>query len=384
MDGKRKIMIVAGEASGDMHGARLVKEMQRLNPRLEFFGIGGSALRQAGVRIRVDNAQMAVVGVSEALLKLRVLLSALRIAKEDLKGIRPDLLIVIDFPDFNLRVATMARKMGVPVLYYISPQIWAWRTGRVKKIKKVVDHMVVIFPFEVDFYKRWHVPVTFVGHPLLDSMSSRMAGEKKQNLGGSGRLIGLLPGSRNEEVMRLLPTMVQVADVVSEQIPDIQFAIPVASSVDRSLVETIARNGAARILVLSDRLRDVLEEATLLITASGTVTLEAAIAGTPMIIVYKVSGLSYWLGKCLIHVKHIGLANLVAGKSIVPELIQHQVSVEKIARKALNLLSDDSALAEMRRELGCVTQLLGAPGASKRAAKVAMSLLSSPKLLPYD
>lgn len=377
-------MIVAGEASGDMHGARLVKEMQRLNPRLEFFGIGGSALRQAGVRIRVDNAQMAVVGVSEALLKLRVLLSALRIAKEDLKGIRPDLLIVIDFPDFNLRVATMARKMGVPVLYYISPQIWAWRTGRVKKIKKVVDHMVVIFPFEVDFYKRWHVPVTFVGHPLLDSMSSRMAGEKKQNLGGSGRLIGLLPGSRNEEVMRLLPTMVQVADVVSEQIPDIQFAIPVASSVDRSLVETIARNGAARILVLSDRLRDVLEEATLLITASGTVTLEAAIAGTPMIIVYKVSGLSYWLGKCLIHVKHIGLANLVAGKSIVPELIQHQVSVEKIARKALNLLSDDSALAEMRRELGCVTQLLGAPGASKRAAKVAMSLLSSPKLLPYD
>ncbi len=377
-------MIVAGEASGDMHGACLVKEMQRLNPRLEFFGIGGSALRQAGVRIRVDNAQMAVVGISEALLKLRVLLNALGVAKKDLRGMHPDLLIVIDFPDFNLRVATMARKMGVPVLYYISPQIWAWRTGRVKKIKKVVDHMVVIFPFEVDFYKRWHVPVTFVGHPLLDSMSSRMAGEKKQNLGGNGRLIGLLPGSRNEEVMRLLPTMVQVADVVSEQIPDIQFAIPVASSVDRSLVETIAKNGAARILVLSDRLRDVLEEATLLITASGTVTLEAAIAGTPMIIVYKVSGLSYWLGKCLIHVKHIGLANLVAGKSIVPELIQHQVSAEKIARKALNLLSDDSALAEMRRELGCVTQLLGAAGASKRAAEVAMSLLSSPKLLPHD
>jgi lipid-A-disaccharide synthase len=377
MDGKRKIMIVAGEASGDMHGAGLVKEMQRLNPKLEFFGIGGSALRQAGVRIRVDNAQMAVVGISEALLKLRMLLNALGVAKKDLRGMHPDLLIVIDFPDFNLHVATMARKMGVPVLYYISPQIWAWRTGRVKKIKKVVDHMVVIFPFEVDFYKRWHVPVTFVGHPLLDSMSSRMAGEKKQNLGGSGRLIGLLPGSRNEEVMRLLPTMVQVADVVSEHIPDIRFAIPVASSVDRSLVESITRNGAARILVLSDRLRDVLEEATLLITASGTVTLEAAIAGTPMIIVYKVSGLSYWLGKCLIHVKHIGLANLVAGKSIVPELIQHQVSAEKIARKALNLLSDDSALAEMRRELGCVTQLLGVPGASKRAAEVAMSLLSS-------
>lgn len=376
MDGTRKVMIIAGEASGDIHGARLVKAMQALSPGLEFFGIGGSVLRQAGVRISVDNSQIAVVGISEALSKLRILLRALKIAKEDLKRIRPDLLIVIDFPDFNLRVATVARKLGIPVMYYIGPQIWAWRTGRVKKIKKVVDHMVVIFPFEAAFYRTNHVPVTFAGHPLLDGMVPIRSGQTKENLTANGFLIGLLPGSRNEEIRRLLPTMVQVADILSEHMPGIRFAIPVASSVDRALVETIAEGGATRFLILSDRLRNILDEATLLITASGTVTLEAAIAGTPMIIVYKVSHLSYWLAKRLVRVKHIGLANLVAGKTVVPELIQREASAEKIAGQALQLLRDENRLAEMRHQLNRVAQSLGPPGASKRAAQVAMNLLS--------
>lgn len=373
----RKIMIIAGEASGDMHGAHLVKAIRDLNRELEFFGIGGNALRQAGVRVRVDNSQMAVVGISEALLKLKILLSALRVAKEDLRRIRPALLIVIDFPDFNLRVATAAKKLGIPVMYYISPQVWAWRTGRVKKIKKVVDHMVVIFPFEVAFYKKWHVPVTFVGHPLVDSMTPRRSREKKENLKGDSLLIGLLPGSRNEEIKRLLPTMVQVADILSEQLPGIRFAIPVASSVDRTLIETIVEGGASRLLIQSDRLRDVLDEATLVIAASGTVTLEATIAGTPMIIVYKLSPLSYWLGERLVRVNHIGLANLVAGRSIVPELIQHQASAENIAHQALQMLRDEKGLAEIRHQLRQVAQSLGVPGASKRAAEVAMSLLSA-------
>jgi lipid-A-disaccharide synthase len=376
MDGTRKVMIIAGEASGDIHGARLVKAMQALSPGIEFFGIGGSVLRQAGVRISVDNSQIAVVGISEALSKLRILLRALKIAKEDLKRIRPDLLVVIDFPDFNLRVATVARKLGIPVMYYIGPQIWAWRTGRVKKIKKVVDHMVVIFPFEAAFYRTNHVPVTFVGHPLLDGMIPIRSGQTKENLTANGPLIGLLPGSRNEEIRRLLPTMVQVADILSEHMPGIRFAIPVASSVDRALVETIAEGGATRFLILSDRLRNILDEATLLITASGTVTLEAAIAGTPMIIVYKVSHLSYWLAKRLVRVKHIGLANLVAGKTVVPELIQREASAEKIAGQALQLLRDENRLAETRHQLNRVAQSLGPPGASKRAAQVAMNLLS--------
>lgn len=370
-------MIIAGEASGDIHGARLVNAMRALSPGLEFFGVGGNALRQAGVDVKVDNSQIAVVGISEAILKLKVILRALRIAKESLRRIRPALLIVIDFPDFNLMVASAARKLDIPVMYYISPQIWAWRTGRIKKIKKVIDHMVVIFPFEKEFYEKWQVPVTFVGHPLLDGMASETRkGKKEKGFGGKGVLIGLLPGSRNEEVTRLLPIMMQVAEIISERIPGVRFAIPVASSVDRALVEPMAEGRPERFLVSSDRLQDVFNEAALVISASGTVTLEAAMAGTPMIIVYKVSPFSHWLGKRLIRVKHIGLANLVAGRSIVPELIQDEASTENIAEMALQMLRDDNGLVRMRQELRGVAQSLGGPGASKRAAEVAISLLS--------
>jgi len=371
----QKIMIVAGEASGDLHGAHLVRAMKALNPNLEFFGIGGSALRQAGVKIRVDNSQMAVVGISEAFSKINLLIRALRLARQDLKKSRPALLILIDFPDFNLRVAATAKKLGIPVMYYISPQIWAWRIGRIKKIKRLVDHMVVVFLFEVDFYKKWNVPVTFVGHPLLDDTRTKATEGKAEDLQGSGLLVGLLPGSRNEEVTRLLPTMVKVAEILSERIDGVRFAIPVAHSVNRAVVEAIVQGGKARFLILSNRLRDVLDGASLVITASGTVTLEAAIAGTPMIIVYKVSLFSYWLGRCLIRVKHIGLANLVARRPIVPELIQHDVSAEKIADLALKMLRDEERLARMRHELLLVRESLGVPGASKRAAEVALGML---------
>ncbi len=373
----KKIMIIAGEASGDIHGAHLVRAMRALDPHLDFFGVGGNALRQAGVHLMVDNSQIAVVGISEALLKFKIILSALRIVKKGLNRLRPALLILIDFPDFNLHVATVAKKLGIPVMYYISPQVWAWRTGRVKKIKNVVDHMVVIFPFEVDFYKKSNVPVTFVGHPLLDSVTSETSRGKKKNLKGDSLLIGLLPGSRNGEITRHLPTMVQAADILSEQLPGIRFAIPVASTVDTTLVEAIVEGGtSSRPLILRDGLRDVLDEAALVITASGTVTLEAAIAGTPMIIVYKVSPLSYWLGKRLIRVKHIGMANLVAERPIVPELIQHEASAENIASRALLMLRDEKGLAEIRCQLRRVGQSLGAPGASKRTAEVAIGLLA--------
>ena len=371
-------MIIAGEASGDLHGAHLVRAMRALDPHLDFFGIGGNALRQAGVHLMVDNSQIAVVGISEALLKFKIILSALRIVKKGLNRLRPALLILIDFPDFNLHVATVAKKLGIPVLYYISPQVWAWRTGRVKKIKNVVDHMVVIFPFEVDFYKKTNVPVTFVGHPLLDSIKYGTSGEKKKNFKTDSLTIGLLPGSRNGEVARLLPTMVQAADILSEQLPGIRFAIPVASTVDATLVEAIVEVGTVRPLILRDGLRDVLDEAALVITASGTVTLEAAIAGTPMIIVYKISPISYWLGKRLIRVKHIGMANLVAERPIVPELIQHEASAENIANRALQMLRDKKGLAEIRCQLRRVAQSLGTSGASERAAEVAIRLLAGP------
>lgn len=369
-------MIIAGEASGDLHGAQLVRAMRALHPQLDFFGIGGKALRQAGVDIRVDNSELAVVGISEVIPKINLFLKALRLAKQDLKQSYPALLILIDFPDFNLRVAPTAKKLGIPVMYYISPQVWAWRSGRVKKIRKVVDHMVVIFPFEVDFYEKYNVPVTFVGHPLLDTVRAEKTEDKIVNLKESELLVGLLPGSRNGEVTRLLPTMLKVAEILSERIRGIRFAIPVASTVNMAIVESMVQGGKRNILILSDGLGDILDQATLVITASGTVTLEAAIAGTPMIVVYKVSRPSYWLGKRMIRVKHVSLANLVAETPIVPELIQQEASAEKIADEAMRMITDENRLAWMRRELLRAGENLGAPGASKRTAKVALSLLS--------
>jgi lipid-A-disaccharide synthase len=367
-------MIIAGEASGDLHGAHLVDAMRRLDPDLDFFGIGGDALRRAGVEVRIDNSDIAVVGGAEVFSKIRPILRALKLAKRDLKEVRPSLLILIDFPDFNLRVAAAAKKLGIPVMYYISPQIWAWRAGRVKKIKKLVDHMVVIFPFEVDFYKKWDVPVTFVGHPLLDSTPPARTGEVSEDLRGDGILVGLLAGSRTQEVTRMLPTMVKVGESLSQRLPGIRFAVPVASSVRRDIVEGIVEGSKAEISVLSNRLRDVLDQATLVIIASGTVTLEAALAGTPMIIVYRLSPLSYWIAKRLIHVTHIGLVNLVGEKSIVPELIQHEASAENISDLALAMIQDEQGLAQMRAELHRVAEKLGLPGASKRAAEVAVGM----------
>lgn len=372
----RRVMIVAGEASGDLHGAHLVDAMRRLDPDLDFLGIGGEALRRAGVEVRVDNSDIAVVGIAEVFSKIRPLLRALRLAKKDLQEVRPSLLILIDFPDFNLRIAATAKKLGIPVMYYISPQIWAWRAGRVKKIKKLVDQMVVIFPFEVDFYKKWDVPVTFVGHPLLDSTPSAGTGEIANDLRGDGVLVGLLAGSRTQEVARMLPTMVKVAESLSQRIEGVRFAIPVASSVGKDVVEGIVDGAKAEISILSNRLRDVLDQATLVITASGTVTLEAAIAGTPMIIVYRLSPLSYWIGKRLIQVTHIGLVNLVGEKSIVPELVQHDASAERISAQALAMIQDEHGLARMRVELHRVAEKLGLPGASRRAAEVAITMLS--------
>jgi lipid-A-disaccharide synthase len=368
-------MIIAGEASGDLHGAKLVKTMVALEPDLEFFGIGGKALREAGVDVHVDNSEIAVVGFSELFPKINVLLNALRQAKRDLKTIRPSLLILIDFPEFNLHMATVAKKLGIPVLYYISPQIWAWRTYRVRKIKRVVDHMVVIFPFEVDFYKRRNVPVTFVGHPLLDHMQPGEVGGKGKDVREDGILVGLLPGSRNQEIARHLPVMVKVAEILSEQIHPVRFAIPVASSVRKEDVEALAGRGKVRISVLADGLQQVLEEATLIITASGTVTLEAAIAATPMIIVYKMAPLSYWLARLLVRVPHIGLANLVAGRPIVPELVQQAASAEEIASRALTMIEDPEGLEKMRFELRRVAKKLGKPGASRRVADIALGLI---------
>ncbi len=369
------VMIIAGEASGDIHGSNLVRAMHEKNEALFFCGIGGQALKHAGVRVLVDAEELAVVGISEVFLKLPAIFRGLAAAKQILKGLRPDLLILIDYPDFNFRVAAIAKKLGIPVLYYISPQVWAWRLRRVNKIKKLINRMAVILPFEEEFYRKHNVPVTFVGHPLLDHNSAAHIIGNRKNV--ESHVLGLLPGSRDGEVSRHLPVMLDAASIITERIKKIKFIISVAPSVKRKQVEEIIKkhNGTADFELVVESVAEVCSQCSFVIAASGTVTLEVAITGTPMIIIYKVSPLSYRLGKIMISVKNIGLVNLIAGREIVPELLQNKASPENVADTAVAMLNDPPGLERMSNKLYGIKDLLGGPGASERVADIALSML---------
>jgi len=369
-------MIIAGEASGDLHGSRLVTAMHQRNKALFFCGIGGQALKASGVEVFVDASELSVVGITEAFSKLPNLLKGMAVAKKTLKRLFPDLLILIDFPDFNLNVAACAKKLGIPVLYYISPQIWAWRPGRVKKIGKLVDHVAVILPFEEDFYKKHQIPVTFVGHPLLDTnfdYGTKVFQQPENDIS----VISLFPGSRDREITRHLPVMLGAAQILLKRMKNVKFMVSLAPDVKRKTVEEIVNkhNWTADFEIVSGHVRKIFERSNVAITASGTVTLEAAISGTPMVIIYKVSPISYWLGRALIQVKAIGLVNLITGKKIVPELLQDQASPLRIADTVFNMLSDASGLEKIRLELLQVKDKLGEPGASKRVADIAIGML---------
>lgn len=371
---KKCVMIIAGEASGDHHGARLVRSMRQKDRNLFFYGIGGKALADEGVRILVNAVDLSVVGLTEIIPKMGNILRGLKIAKGLLKNLRPDLLILIDFPGFNLHIATTAKRWGIPVLYYISPQIWAWRSGRVKKIKKRVDHVAVILPFETDFYEKHDVPVTFVGHPLLDKPYDFAKGKKE-----IGRFaIGLMPGSRDGEVIRHLPTMLEAADILKNKHSNAKFYISQAPTVEKMLIEDIVRKHGkhSAFHIMRGDIDKFFRKCRFVIAVSGTVTLEAAIAGVPMVIIYKMSPLSYRMARLLIRgVKYVGLVNLVAGKNLVPELLQGQASPEKIAETVSEMLNNDKRIVRLRDEFIHVRKILGETGASKRAADIALNMM---------
>ena len=370
------VMIIAGEASGDLHGSKLVMAMRKSNDSLFFCGIGGHALKNAGVRILVDASELAVVGITEAFPKIISLVKGMTIAKRLLKTLNPDLLILIDFPDFNLHIAASAKKLGIPILYYISPQVWAWRSGRIKKIGNLVDHVAVILPFEEDLYLDHKIPVTFVGHPLLD-IDHPPADEILKGSAENRSVIGLLPGSRDREIARHLSVMLDAAKELVKRNNDLKFIISIASSVKRKYVESIAEGyrDTVNFALLSDSVNKVLEKCGFVIAASGTVTLEAAIYGVPMVIIYKMSPISYWLGKAMAKVKNIGLVNLIEGKEIVPELLQGKASPENIANTVSEMLNDSSGLTRLKKDLLDIRGLLGGQGASERVARIAMDMI---------
>jgi lipid-A-disaccharide synthase len=375
---KKCVMIIAGEASGDLHGAKLVQGMLDRDPSIFFVGIGGRELRAAGVRILVDAAELAVVGISEVLSKGLSLVKGMSKATKLLKTLKPDLLILIDFPDFNLHMAAKAKPMGIPVLYYISPQLWAWRRGRINKIKTRVDHMAVILPFEEAFYRKHNVPVTFVGHPLLDERKL-LENKKPPDRDIEKRVIGILPGSRDKEVLRHLPVMLSSAALLAQHIKDVRFMVSLAPTVNGALFDRIigAYPALDGLTVTSEHVSEIFRQSRLVIAVSGTVTLEAAISGTPTVIIYKVSPFSYWIGRALVHVDHIGLVNLIGQKRIVPELVQNEVTPENIAAHVLNILNDPGVLNQTISELAEAGRRLGTAGASKRTAEIALELMNS-------
>jgi lipid-A-disaccharide synthase len=373
---KKKILLVAGEVSGDLHGSHLVEAIQCIEPEVQFFGVGGEGLERRGMKLLYRSHTLSVVGITEVFVKLRTILKALRGLKESLEREKPDLVILIDFPDFNLRLAKIAHRRGIPILYYISPQVWAWRPNRIKSIARLVKKMIVLFPFEVSLYESAGVDVEWVGHPLLDIVKPILSKEesfRQFGLDPKRRTIGLLPGSRLHEVERLLPPLLASAHLLQKEIPDLQFVVPLASGIPKTILLSYIKNSPVK--VVEHHPYDVMNLSELLITASGTATLEGAILGKPMIIIYKVSQPSYWIGRVLIRVDHIGLVNLVAEKEIAPELIQKDVHPQRIADEALRILRDPILSRKIADSMGEVRHRLGEPGAAQRAARIVTSLL---------
>jgi len=370
------VAIIAGEASGDQHGAKLVQAMQKKNPDLFFCGIGGPALRQAGVRILVDACELTVVGITEVFSKLPGILKGMGTIKKLLKSLKPELLILIDFPDFNLHLAATAKKIGIPVLYYISPQIWAWRQGRVKRIGRLVNHMAVILPFEQQFYTANNVPATFVGHPLLDTPLPTADEIFTTSVEGPVT-IGLVPGSRDNEIARHLPVMLNTADILKDRLKQARFIISQAASVERKQIEVVVADHPCRMNVdiISDGVETVFERSDVIVAASGTVTLQAAIHGVPMVIIYKVSPISFMLGRALIRVPNIGLVNLVAGRQLVPEFVQNAASAENISSAVEKMLADRIQLNHLKKQLFALRDVMGGAGASDRVAELAFGML---------
>lgn len=364
-----------------MHAAALVLALQRRDPLLRFYGVGGERLREAGVKIIADAADMAVVGLTEVGRKLPFIIKVMKRLTASWSVEKPAAVILVDYPDFNLILARRAHKSGIKVFYYISPQVWAWRRGRIGTIRRFVDKMAVILPFEEPLYRAAGVDADFVGHPLLDTIttcsSSQAAARENIGLSLSARVVSLLPGSRPGEVARLLPVCLEAARYMLRQ-GEVKFIMPLASTLSRAFVNEIIARHQIPVTIISQAMYDVLAASDLAIVASGTATLEAALLETPMIVIYRVSWLSYLLGRIFIKVKNIGLVNIMAGKTIVPELIQRAANPERIAALATGLLADPQERARMKTDLAKIKDQLGAPGAAERAAALVGKLMANP------
>lgn len=369
-----KYYIIAGEASGDLHAANLIAEIKAKDKEAEFRAWGGDRMRKQGVTMVKHYRHMAFMGFVEVAANLKTVLHNIKECKADLLAYKPDVVILVDYPGFNLRIAKFAHKNGMRVCYYISPQVWAWKRHRVYEIKRYVDKMLVILPFEEPFYKDYGVNVTFVGHPLLDemsrlSMAPRLSFVHRNNLSEKREIIALLPGSRKQEVERMLGTMLKVIP----HFPQYQFVIAGVSSLDKNLYQRMI--GDKDVRLVENQTYELLQNSSAALVTSGTATLETALLAVPEVVCYKANNLSYLIAKNLIKVKYISLVNLIMEREVVKELIQKDFSEENLTKELERLLKDGKKQRRLLEDLDTLKERLGNSGASKKAAEIIVDMI---------
>lgn len=375
----KHVMIVAGEASGDLHGAVLARELLALDSSMKLSGIGGAGMAATGVTILYDISRLAVMGIIEVISRLKDIRSAMKTLEKQFEMNRPDLLILIDYPGFNLELARRAKKYNIPVLYYISPKIWAWREGRITRIKKYVDRMAVILPFEKKYYRGHGFEVDFVGNPLLDQVQPTLTSNEfkiQYGIDHDATIIGIMPGSRKQEIAKILPVFVETALLLNEKIKKCVYLLPLASTLtEDDLNEHGVMDDRLDIRIIKENRYETMAACDAAMAASGTLTMELGILQVPMVVCYRISKLTHFLAKPFIKAEYASLVNLVAEKEVVTELLQQEATPENIYREILPLLLNQEARDSMKQELFNVSKQLGEPGASKRTARLAMKML---------
>jgi len=369
-------MVVAGEVSGDMHAAKVIKEMKKIHPDLEFIGMGGRRMESEGVELIYDPTKLSTIGFIEAIKHLRLAYKILNKLDKAMKEEKPDVILLVDYSGFNMKVAKIAYKNGVPAVNYFAPSAWVWGKGRAKKMAKLQVKIASVFPMEEKVYQQAGADVEFVGHPILDLVDPELSKDEFQesyDINSDKRIIGLLPGSRQQEIEGLLTPMLEAAQEINKSYENIQFILPLADSISREDIKERIRNYKLEIKLITGHSYEVMEVADLLLVASGTATLEATCFQTPMVIVYKTSKTTYLLGKMLVKLPYIGLPNIIAEDEIVPELLQGEVTGQRIAQEAITILNSPKRVKDIKAGLKNVVIKLGESGATKRVAKLVLS-----------
>lgn len=373
------VVFSAGEASGDQHAAHVFEALKQRLPSVRGLGMGASRRQQAGIELAYDSSGIGVIGLVEVLKHYAEIRRALKIMQALLLKQRPDLLVCVDYKEFNLKLAKFAKAHGIKVLFYVSPQVWAWRPGRVSTYGRAIDMMAVIFPFETAYYDAKQVPVRYVGHPSVDKVKplrSRAEDQLLYGLNPHHAVVGILPGSRSNEIKRMLPVMLEAAEALHQQRPELQFLLPQADSISDAVLETFMQECRLPIKVIKQQAYDVIQCCDAIMTTSGTASLEIALLGIPMVIAYRLSTLTYWLGRLLVNIKFIGLPNIIAGRGIVRELIQDELTAKNLSEEILRLLQDGHHREACLAGLQEVKTQLGQGGGTQKMAALVVEMLN--------